>query len=360
MTAVPPPPKPVPPPPKPPGPPRRSFLFGLFLAALAWTTFSGWISASSATGLCERFNLPALQPVLSPLFWIFLLLVGFSMFQTLARQGSSPQLLLGLPQRSTAPREWTLGAVLGWGSAVAIVLPLALTRALHVQVSFAPRDLGLTLLSLIGLGLLAFAEETAFRGYPYRLLTQVTGPSLATMLMALWFGVFCAMQPSSTTLSTLVSIVLGLVLTVGWRRTHALWLSWGFNFAFKAAAAILFGLPVEGATSYSYLVQTYPIGSRAWTGGSYGLPGSWLALVVLLCALIVLIRLTRDYAWNYTHRPIAPGGYPVEVAPPAAHTAMEQAAAQPPPLVQILPSTPTSQSLLPHREPALPSEQDRN
>lgn len=356
MTAVPPPPKPVPPPPRPPG---RLFFFALFVAALLWISFSGWISASSATGLCGRFHLPALQPILSPLFWSFLLLVGFSMLQALARQGSSPRLLLRLPQRPTAAREWTLGAVLGWGSAVAIVLPLALTRALHVQVSFAPRDLGLTLLSLVGLALLSFAEETAFRGYPYRLLTEITGPSLATVLMALWFGIFCAVQPFSTALSTLVSLVLGAVLAAGWLRTHALWLSWGFNFAFKAAAAVLFGLPVEGSTSYSYAVQSYPSGSRAWTGGSYGLPGSWLALVVLLCALIVLVRLTRNYAWSYTHRPIAPGGYPVEVAPPAAHTAMEQAAA-PPPLVQILPLAPSSQSLLPRKEPALPSEPDVN
>ena len=357
MTTVPPPPKPVPPPPRPPG---GLFLLVLFVVAVAWIGISGWIASSSATGLSERFSIPSAEPAMSALFWIFLLVVGFSMLQVLARRRSSPRYLLALPRRSTAGREWSLGAVLGWGSAVAIVLPLALSRALHIQVSFTAHDVGLSLLSLAGLGLLAFAEETAFRGYPFRLLTEVTGVSGATVLMAILFGIFAAVHPSSTPLSTLVSMLLGLVLTAGWLRTHALWMSWGFNFAFKAAAAVLFGLPMEGSSQFSYLVQSYPSGNRGWTGGSYGLPGSWLALLVLPCALLFLLRLTRDYAWSYTYRPITPGGYPVEVAPPAAHTAMEQnAAAPPPPLVQILSSAPSSHSLLPRKEPSL-SEGDPN
>lgn len=348
MTAVPPPPKPTTPPPKPSG---GLFLFVLFGASLAWIACSGWIASSSATGLSERLNVTAIEPMLSSLFWIFLLLVGFSMLQVLGRQGSSLRVLLGLPRRTTAGREWALGAVLGWASVVTIAFVLALTHALQVHVSFTGHDFWLTLLSLLGLGLLAFAEETAFRGYPYRLLIESSGPSVATLLMAVLFGVFCAVQPFSTPLSTFVSVLLGLVLAAGWLRTHALWVSWGFNFAFKAAAAVLFGLPVEGSTSYSYLVQTYASGSRGWTGGNYGLPGSWLALLVLPCALFLLVRLTRDYAWTYTHRPITPGGYPVDIAPPAAHTAMEQqTAAQPPPLVQILPVAPVSQSLPPRTE----------
>ncbi len=243
MTAVPPPPKPTTPPPKPSG---GLFLFVLFGASLAWIACSGWIASSSATGLSERLNVTAIEPMLSSLFWIFLLLVGFSMLQVLGRQGSSLRVLLGLPRRTTAGREWALGAVLGWASVVTIAFVLALTHALQVHVSFTGHDFWLTLLSLLGLGLLAFAEETAFRGYPYRLLIESTGPSVATLLMAVLFGVFCAVQPFSTPLSTFVSVLLGLVLAAGWLRTHALWVSWGFNFAFKAAAAVLFGLARGG------------------------------------------------------------------------------------------------------------------
>ena len=64
---------------------------------------------------------------------------------------------------------------------------------------------------------------------------------------------------------------------------------------------------------------------------------------MLAIGVVVLVRVTRDYEWEYTHRPIIAGGYPVDVAPPAAHTAMEQEA-KPPALVQILPVEPPTRS----------------
>jgi len=61
----------------------------------------------------------------------------------------------------------------------------------------------------------------------------------------------------------------------------------------------------------------------------------------VVVGIVVLVRVTDDYAWNYTRAPIIPAGYDVTIAPPAAHVAMEQAAAvNPASLVQILPATP--------------------
>ena len=77
------------------------------------------------------------------------------------------------------------------------------------------------------------------------------------------------------------------------------------------------------------------------TGGSYGPDGAVLTAVLLLVAVPALYAVTKDWAWSYTHREITGAGYAVEVAPPAAHAAMERSAvAAPPPLVQILPVTP--------------------
>jgi hypothetical protein len=59
----------------------------------------------------------------------------------------------------------------------------------------------------------------------------------------------------------------------------------------------------------------------------------------------VLVRVTRDWAWYYTYKPIEPGGYPMDVAPPPAHIEMESKAASAPALVQILPVTPQSRSV---------------
>ena len=285
------------------------------------------------------------------MFALFLLLVGFSLLQMVgSARTSSFTRLLALPRRPTSGREWALGAVLGWGSALIVVLILLLTRALSIQISLVGHDLLLSLLSIVGLAALALAEESAFRGYPYRLLIEMTGPAVATISMALLFGLFAAFHPFSTPVGAAVTVLLGFVLAAGWLRTHALWVSWGFNFAFKASAAVLFGLPVNGDTGFSYLAQAITSRHSTWSGGDYGLPASWLTALVLLGALILLIRSTREYAWSYTHPEIRPAGYPVAVPPPAAHAAYEQAGDAPvtggsTPLVQILPAAPASPSI---------------
>ena len=111
---------------------------------------------------------------------------------------------------------------------------------------------------------------------------------------------------------------------------------------------ILMGLPVASDVTYSSLVTTNVSGPWWISGGVYGPEGAALTLLILLAALAVLYRMTRGYAWEYTHAPIVAMGYPMTIAPPAAHTAMEEAAtAQPGPLVQILSRTSTNPSTMP-------------
>lgn len=350
----PPPPKPVPPPPRPTmGRPATA----MFLMTLPWILVSRWIAGSSATGIADRLSVPAAEAGIEAAFWTFLLLVGFRALQMLRRERSSLREFVGLPRRATSAREFGLGVVLGWGAALGVVLLLALEGALRVQLSASVRDGLFTLVSLVSLGLLSFAEETAYRGYPFRLLLTVVGPGSATVTMALVFGLFSAAYPFASAVSVVVTVLLGVVLATGWLRTHGLWISWGLNFGWKGAAALLFGLPVNGSTSFSFSVQSFVVGRLHWTGGSYGLEGSWLGALMLLCAMVGLVRLTRDYAWNYTHPAIVAGGYPVEVAPPAAHTAMErQAAPAGTTLVQILPVTSSaSASTVEQRADSLPN-----
>ncbi len=103
--------------------------------------------------------------------------------------------------------------------------------------------------------------------------------------------------------------------------------------------------PSPASVDYSTLIQTSTFGSTGLTGGDYGPEGATFTVIALIAGLIVLVRTTRDYAWNYTHSPIVPGGYPMDIAPPPAHTAMEQAQqTRAPELVQILPTTPQNRS----------------
>jgi membrane protease YdiL (CAAX protease family) len=328
---------------------ERTLQLALFVTSAAWFLAADTVAAHAARGLSERFELDAARPLLTWAFLLFLLAVGFSILQAIAKRRSSVREVLGLPKRPTAGREWKLGAALGWGLVVLAVLPMAAAGTLHVQFWTQPRAFGLLLLNLLTLAVSALAEEVAFRGYSYRRLIEAIGPVAATTVMSLLFGLGHVLNPGATGASTLVTILAGVLLSVAWLRTHGLWLGWGLHFAWNASMGILFGLPISGINEFASIVQTRTFGRLWLTGGAYGPEGAGITVIVLLIGIVVLVRVTRDYAWHYTYVPIVAAGYPMEPAPPAAHVAMEQMAEQSRPaapvtLVQILPSTPQTRS----------------
>jgi hypothetical protein len=325
--------------------------FALFVTSVAWFLASDTVARRASRGFSQRFSLDASQPLLTSIFLLFLLAVGFSILQTIARRSSSLREILGLPRRPTARREWMLGAALGWGLVVLAVLPMALAGTLDIQFWTQSRAFGLLLLNLITLAAAALVEEVAFRGYAFRRLIEAIGPVVATIVMSLLFGLVHLLNPSATWTSTVVTMLAGLLLSVAWLRTRGLWLGWGIHFGWNASMGILFGLPISGINSFSSIVETRTIGHPGLTGGNYGPEGAAFTAIVLLVGIVILVRITRDYAWHYTYDPIVPAGYPMEAPPPAAHVAMEkqsqQIAAAPvsqSSLVQILPAT-TSQPM---------------
>ncbi len=332
---------PTPPPPR----PSKTLDLALSLAAIAWFLAARELSARSASGIAQRLDFLAVGFVLKPLFLIFLLVLGFSVLDRIGHRRSSTRDLLGLPQRPTAGREWGIGAALGWAIALLAVLPVALVGSLHIQLWTEPRAFLYAAFSLVGAALAALALEIVFRGYAFRRMIEAIGTSGATLCLSLIFGLLFAFSPGSSGMAVVGMALFGLLLSLGWLRTHALWLSWGLNFAFTASLGLLFGLPTAGSTELSSIFQTTAFGAQWLMGGDFGPQGVPLTAISVLLAIPVLFRLTRDYAWNYTHAPIIAAGYPMDVPPPPAHTAMAASAPPPPPLVQILPTTPQQRSV---------------
>ncbi len=316
--------------------------FALFLTSIVWVLCARSLATHAANGIAFRFLLISEQPLLSAFFFLFLLAVGFSILQGLSRQPATLRQILGLPKRPSASREWVLGAALGWGAIVLAVLPMALAGTLEISFDHSLRAFWLLLLNLATLAVAALGEEIAFRGYPFRRLIDSVGPTAATVLLSLLFGILHALNPAATLTSILITMIAGLLFSIAWLRTRGLWLPWGMHFAWNASMGVLFGLPVSGLTDFSTVIQTRAFGRLWLTGGDYGPEAATFTAIVILIAIVVLVRVTRDYAWHYTYTPIVAGGYPMEAQPPAAHIAMEQQSrpAPPPPLVQILPAPP--------------------
>jgi membrane protease YdiL (CAAX protease family) len=329
-------------------PASRTLRLLRFFTGLVWL-FAAWTTANhAAQGIATRFNLPIFANLLNQAFFLLLLVVGFSVLHWLSTRIGGLRASNSLPTRPTSKEEFQRGMALGWAMLLAAVLPLALVGTLHPMFSFAPSSFGVAAVSVITLAIGALATEVAFRGYLFTILIDTIGPTLSTLLMAFLYAAISSLRPSSTGLSILIAFVMGILFSMAYLRTHALWLGSGVHFAWNAATAVIFGLPVTAYTTYSSLVSTSVTGPDWFTGGDYGPEAGILTLFVVLAAMVVLFRITRAYAWNYTHSPIIPAGYEVVVAPPAAHVAMESAAAAAPaPLIQILGVTPTAPSTMP-------------
>jgi membrane protease YdiL (CAAX protease family) len=328
----------------------RPFHLLLFLLGALWVAASSGLALRAAEGITVRFNLSLCDQLLQQTFFLFLLLWGFAAIRWLTSRTPSSGILSTsyLPSRPTSRQEGLRGAALGWGMLLAAILPMMLHGSLHPEFNLSPANGGIALLSLATIAISSLAVEVAFRGFLFANLIDATGPVFATLFLSFACATLASFRPNASLLSIVIAFFFSVLYSIAYLQTRALWVGWGIHFAWNAAATILFGLPLASDASYNNLLFTSVTGPDWLTGGPYGPEAALFTLLVILAAIAILYRITRAYAWEYTYAPPAPAGYPMDVAPPSAHTAMEAAAAATPaPLVQILTTTPTAPSTNP-------------
>lgn len=320
-------------------------------ASLTWFAAANELASRAARGLAVRLHWSDEFQLMQALFLLFLFVVGTMLLQSMSATGGVPvRQLMGLPRRSTSLTEWATGAATGWGVVLLAILPQVITGALFVRLWISPRSVYLLMLNLATIAIFALASEAGFRGFAFRRLIDAIGPAWATVVMSLLYAVVGSFNRESTLFTVIAGSVFGLVLCLAWLRTHGLWFGWGIHFAWIATLGVLFGLPVREIDNLASVVETRAVGHRWLTGGISGIEATPWTLIPLLAAVAIVVIVSRDWAWDYTRRPLIPAGYAMDVPPPAAHTEMERSIAPPPPpLVQILPTTPQTRSVEPER-----------
>jgi hypothetical protein len=307
-----------------------------FIIAVLWFFLARVLAHHEALGLGgEQWRALVEQAI-----FLFLLLAGYAGMGITLNGQQHPLSEQGLPKRAGWPAEAGLGLAVGWALAVACVLPLVVGGGIAIVLILGPSAWGWLLVNAVYFALFALAEEVAFRGYGFQRFEQSVGQLGAALGYAAFYAIMQSLLPGSNHASVAVSVALSLVLSTAYLRTRALWLSWGINFGWKASRALVFGLAISGDNSHSPVVQGNPMGPFWLTGGGYGLEGSWMAFVLLLVALPVVYRLTRelDYRWNAPV--IVPAGIPVDLSAAAKgqhEAAMGSAAPASVGLVQIKP-----------------------
>lgn len=309
-----------------------------FLLAVVYFFVARTLASRSAAGLSTDTWTPlAEQAILA-----FLLLFGYAAIGFWLNRQHHPLSEQGLPRRPGWQREIALGLATGWGIALVCILPTVLIGGIAISVSSDAQAWKWLLIDIAFFAFSALAEEIAFRGYGFQRFVRAVGPVGGAIGFAAYYAIVQSLLPGSSRTTLFTSIAISLVLSAAYLRTRAIWISWGLNFAWKASRALIFGLAVAGVNSNSPVIQGDPMGPFWVTGGGFGLEGSWITFFLLIAALPVIFRITRELDYRYNAPVLVPGGIPVDISPAAQaqHTAAMGPAEPPAPaLIQIVPAT---------------------
>jgi len=192
---------------------------------------------------------------------------------------------------SNAPREFGLGAVIGFGLFAAIILILALMGFYRVhKIEFVLiQFIG----TLLGTFVSALAQEIIFRAIIYRITEEWLGTWWALGISALLFGLIHLTSEGATLLSALsVALQAGVVLAGVYTLTHRLWTALGLHMAWDFANDGIFGVGVAGQSGESIggLFHASLSGPDLFTGGKLGVEASVISLVVVFIAGIIIFR----------------------------------------------------------------------
>jgi uncharacterized protein len=287
----------------------RVRAFGHVIIAGIYFYIAQSISVHAAHGLASD----AYAPLVERTVLLFLLVVGFAAMGRVFNRQRGPIRAMGLVFRPGWQREFGLGAALGWGMLLVCILPLVLSGGLIITFWTLPRQFGILLIDLLLLAVASLAEEVAFRGYPFQRLIDAMGPTMATIVFSFAFAGLHMFNPWASRASFLVTVFGSWLLSIGYLRTRALWVPWGWHFAWNASMCLLFGLPVSGITQFSPVIQSNTVGPTWMTGGDYGPEASTVTAIVLLIGMFVVYRTTRGLAYLHTQPVIVAAGIPVDL-----------------------------------------------
>lgn len=221
--------------------------------------------------------------VTGPFIIVSLLIVYFSYAYFVERRSVSE---LVLP---TMGRELGIGLLLGFGlftTCVLIAMAFGLFRIEGI-------DSWQNLVTVTWVTVITpFTEELVFRGVWFRILEGVFGSWVALVLSSLWFGYVHAGNAGETFLGlAAIAIVFGPMLAAPYIVTGRLWISIGIHIAWNYTMAKIFSGAVSGNTGSPGLFKTAFQGPELLTGGSSGMEGSLIAILVGITFTVVTLIL---------------------------------------------------------------------
>jgi membrane protease YdiL (CAAX protease family) len=239
---------------------------------------------ASEPGMPLILTVGPLMPVTGVFIIANLLLVYLSYAHFVERRSASELSLPGMG------RELGIGLLLGFGlftTCVLIAMALGLYRIEGID-SWKNLVAGVT----AGTVTTPFGEELLFRGVVFRILEGVFGGWVALVLSSLWFGYVHSGNPGETFVGiAAIAIVFGPMLAAPFMVTRRLWMGIGLHLAWNYTMGKIFSGAVSGNTTSPGLFKTTFQGPELLTGGSAGMEGSLIAVLVATTFTVVMLIL---------------------------------------------------------------------
>ena len=264
--------------------PGWAFLLSALIACLAFLA-CGYLAAAVSGDHILRFE-AVFRTCLAAA-----LLAAFSWLLTVGNHVESHRLASqGLPLAVGWRLQFLTGCGVGFVVVALAVAAVATFGKLTFTTTLSAHSLARVALVLLVLLMGSLAEELIFRGYPFQRLVEAIGPGGAILVFSTLFALVHLMNPGASFWGLMNTVMIGVVLSLAYLRTRALWLPWGFHFGWNAALGLLSGLPVSGIRLFNVVVHTTATGPRWLTGGTYGLEASIPGAAVVIVALIIIWR----------------------------------------------------------------------
>jgi hypothetical protein len=101
-----------------------------------------------------------------------------------------------------------------------------------------------------------------------------------------FFGILHLNNPNSPGwLSTVNTMLAGVLLALAYLKTRGLWMPIGIHWAWNFFLGPIFSSPISGTTEWPMIFRVTLHGSRWQTGGTYGYEAS--AALTVACALAI-------------------------------------------------------------------------
>lgn len=186
--------------------------------------------------------------------------------------------------------EFGIGALIGGGMILFLVFILFVAGSFKIESINSPLIL---LIRFFRYGQGSFIEDLLFTIIIYRLLEEYFGTIISYLFVTLLFGGLHILNNGALIADTLFISIQQITLLAPFILTRRIWMVWAVHFSWNYFQSGIFGMNNSGMDHDGFITPL--LSGPDWlTGGSFGIEGSWLSLIVnLVVGVTILVYAIR-------------------------------------------------------------------